>query len=205
MGKKCIPGLFCVENMTLFLSVLVMALLVFIFTRNTEKIIVVQSPATVAALGGGSGAISGRRDPFNDPYAPPLKNDGMFFPPDSSDIRGIPKIPINVQTRGADVEYQQVGILTRDSDTATNNGNPLILPLMGRRIMSGRDKSQYYTISNTGSVNTKLPIRVNGRSCTGEYGCDEINSRDVVYVEGYNNAFKVTIYENNMFRYMPPI
>jgi hypothetical protein len=88
-----------------------------------------------------------------------------------------------------------MGILT--------NGSDKILPLMGRRHMSGRDKYQYYTISNTGNLNTKLPVSVNGRSCTSEYGCDQIMQGDNVYVEGYKETFNATIYETNNFHYLP--
>ena len=49
----------------------------------------------------------------------------------------------------------------------------------------------------------KLPISRNGRSCTNEYGCDDLNNGDTIYVEGYNDAFKVTIYDNNQPRYIP--
>ena len=85
------------------------------------------------------------------------------------------------------IEYSQVGILTAKPD--------LILLLMGRYM--GRDKWQYYTISNTGNINTKLPIKINGRSCMNEYGCNVLNTSDVVFVEGYNHTFIVTLYENN--------
>jgi hypothetical protein len=125
-----------------------------------------------------------------------MKSDGIYFPRDSGDVRGI---PVNVQTRGTNMSYQQVGILTR----ANNNGQDMILPLMGRRLMTGRDKWQYYTISNTGNMNTKLPVSLNGKSCTGEYGCDDINNGDNVYVEGYNDTFRVTMYENSLFNYIP--
>ena len=74
---------------------------------------------------------------------------------------------------------------------------------MGRRHMSGRDKWQYYTISNSGSLNTKLPVSVNGRSCTSEYGCDPIMQNDAVYVEGYKSTFNATVYENSSFHYIP--
>ena len=90
-----------------------------------------------------------------------------------------------------------MGILTRIG------GGDLILPLMGRRTMTGRDKYEYYAISNTGNINTKLPISVNGKSCTSEYDCDDINNGDTVYVQGYNDAFQVTMYENSNFRYIP--
>lgn len=205
MGKKCIPGLFCIENMTLFLLIVIVILLIYVWytqlvkpIRNLEKdqskIIVVNSPNTNPLA-----SISTRNNPMNDPYAPPLKNDGIYYPTDSGDIRGIPsKVPINIETRGLNMDYQQVGILTR-----TNNSNDMILPLMGRRNLAGRDKWQYYTISNTGNLNTKLPISVNGKSCTNEYGCDQVYNGDIVYVEGYKDTFIATIYENNLFRYLP--
>jgi hypothetical protein len=96
-----------------------------------------------------------------------------------------------------------MGILTRNQSRNGANSGDSILPLMGRQVMSGRDKWQYYTMTNTGNLNTKLPISVNGRSCTGEYGCDSMNNGDTVYVEGYNDTFIATIYENSMFQYIP--
>ena len=107
-------------------------------------------------------------------------------------------VPVNIETRGLSTPYGQVGILTN-----TGRSDNLILPLMGRRHMTGRDKWLYYTISNTGSLNTKLPISVNGKGCDSEYGCDPIMQGDNVYVEGYKDTFTATIYENNAFRYIP--
>ena len=127
----------------------------------------------------------------------------LYFRNDSSDIRGVPpihppiQVPVNIETRGLSTQYSQMGILT------SNTGDNLILPLMGRRHMSGRDKWQYYTISNTGSLNTKLHISVNGKSCNSEFGCDQIMNYECVFVSGYNNEFNATIYENNMFNYIP--
>ena len=52
--------------------------------------------------------------------------------------------------------------------------------------------------------NVRLPISVSGKSCTNEYGCDSVGNGDYVYVEGYNDAFKVTIYDDiNQLRYIP--
>ena len=204
MGKKCIPGVFCIENMTLFILFIIVILLWYIYytqiknntgNNKTPNIIVVTPPTNASSISP-LATISTRNDPFNDPYSPPMKSDGIYFPRDSGDVRGI---PVNVQTRGTNMSYQQVGILTR----ANNNGQDMILPLMGRRLMTGRDKWQYYTISNTGNMNTKLPVSLNGKSCTGEYGCDDINNGDNVYVEGYNDTFRVTMYENSLFNYIP--
>jgi hypothetical protein len=207
MAKKCLPGVICIENVTFVLFIILIAIGIYIFyTRShmynhkkssaeqnsNERIIVLPS------IG-----ISARRDPVNDPYVPPLKQNDYYHPTDSSDIRGLPPtggIPVNIQTRGLNTNYQQVGILTRN-----NTHDDMILPLMGRRIMSGRDKWQYYTMTNTGNLNTKLPISLNGKSCTNEYGCDDINNGDMVYVEGYKDTFRVTMYENNLFSYIPSL
>lgn len=182
-----------------------------------------------------------RHDPFEDPYEPPLKQDGMYFPTDSSDVRGVPLLgpitaflnqpanpatcnsgmcdigavnaaasqkgwPINMKSRGFAPEFSQIGILTYDRvNGASDNSlhDNMILPLFGRRVMNGRDKYQYYTMSNTGSVNTKLPVMVRNRDCIGEYGCDEISNGDTVYVQGYNRQFKATVYQNSLFAYIP--
>jgi hypothetical protein len=127
------------------------------------------------------------------PTGPPLRNDGVYFPRDSTG-----SVPINMEKRGTGMDYTQIGLLTRNPGE-----QPLILPLLGRQPMTGRDKWQYYTISNTGFMNTKLPVYINGKNCIGEYGCDILNNGDNVYVEGYNTTFRVTIYENSQFRYIP--
>ena len=199
MAGKCPPGVICIENMTLFLLILVILLFIYIWynqyrihqttANNTgEKIVLVNTSSNIPQMV----PIASRQDVFNDPYSPPGKNP-VVYPRGSGDVRGI---PVNVQTRGMDNDYQQMGILTRSN----YSGDEMILPLMGRKHMSGRDKWQYYTISGSGNLNTKLPISVNGRSCTSEYGCDDIYNGDVVYVEGYKDTFHATIYENNQFQ-----
>jgi hypothetical protein len=198
MPRKCAPGVICIENMTLFVLVVIFILLATIFynqctmqKQHGKKRIQtrhVQQPNLVS--------IATRPDTFNDPYAPPLKNDGLYS---HSDTRGVrpTHVPVNIETRGVASSYSQIGILTNGG---TEN---IILPLMGRRHMAGRDKWQYYTISNTGMVNTKLPVSVRGKSCTSEYGCDSIMNGDQIYVEGYNSTFNATIYENGTFNYIP--
>ena len=207
MGKKCLPGVICIENMTLavlaFLLIIV-GYMYYIFivkvreTRYEERVI------SVPMVGVGGIATRNVPNVILDPYGPPLRTDGTYFPSDSGDIRGIPMVrpiravPVNIETRGLSQDYTQMGILTREKDD-------LILSLMGRRLVSGLDKWQYYTISNTGNINTKLPIKVRGKSGSSEYGCDSLMSGDIVYVEGYQDTFKATIYENGTFSYIPLI
>jgi len=198
MAKKCLPGVICIENVTLvsifIILIVVLSIWYFMNQKEINKSIipheskVISNSSTPILL-----PISSKQDEFNNPYAPPLKNN-MYHPRDSSDVRGV---PVNIETRGMPSNYGQVGILTR------TNGSEMILPLMGRRTMSGRDKWEYYTISGSGNLNARLPISVNGKNCSGEYGCDEVYDGDVVYVEGYNDTFRATIYENNSFRYIP--
>ena len=136
-------------------------------------------------------------DVLEDPYVPPVKKNP-----------GYPGHPGNIMpviTQPIRDDYTQLGILKRKSETYRDGGNELILPLMGRQLYSRRDKFQYYTISNTGNINTKLPIRHKGQNGMSEYGCDEIFSRDVVFVNGYDDYFIATIYENNSFMYTPNI
>ena len=51
--------------------------------------------------------------------------------------------------------------------------------------------------------NDDLPISFKGKSALNDYGVDQIFAGDTVYVEGYNDAFKVTVYENDTIRYLP--
>ena len=162
MGKKCIPGVICIENMTLFVLILILGFSVYVYSKSPQTPIHPPPPTSL---------VVSIAPPLDDIRVPPLKNPNMR------------------------ADYSQMGILTK---------NEMILPLMGRRHMNGRDKWQYYTVSNTGgNLNTKLPVSVKGKSCTSEYGCDEMMNGDTVYVEGYNDTFKSTIYENNIFSYIP--
>ena len=252
MGKKCIPGVICVENMTLFVLVLLLIGVVYFYymyfvgsvyhrvyshinasnasnswqssfpTNLASSAVVLTPPTSLPIVYPNLGnnpphapdylrnITSIHDDPIGDPYSPPLSYDSSIFPAArgvSSDIRSPPVVPtgangfvpINIKTNSVETDYRQVGILTKNG----HHGN-MILPLMGRSLRNGRDKWQYYTMSNSaGSINTKLPISVNGRSCTGEYGCDSISNGDTVYVEGYNDTFRATIYENGLLAYLP--
>jgi hypothetical protein len=206
MAKKCLPGVICIENMTLVMLFIILIIVAYMYyihiTKSMQKhassVVVVSPPSPPPITLNG---ISTRTDSMSDPYNPPLRNDGYYFPRDSADVRGI---PINIKTRGAGMDYTQMGILTRPNIRNAHDGE-MILPLMGRKAMNGRDKWQYYTMSTTGNMNTKLPVSLNGKSCTGEYGCDEIHNNDTVYVEGYKDTFVATIYENSTFSYIPYI
>ena len=200
--RKCPPGVICIENVTITFLICVLVLIGFYFyysgfSPNQSTIVVnrdILSQGGEAFPRWNATTTDAPRDVLMNPYSPPLKLD-RFMPPvrTTVDPRGV---PINVRTRGFDDAYRQTGLLTR------LNGKETILPLMGRPLHTNRNKWQYYTISDQ-HQGIKLPVSRNGRSCTNEYGCDDLFNGDTIYVEGYKDAFKVTIYENALPRYIP--
>jgi Family of unknown function (DUF5755) len=208
--KKCPPGVICVENLTLGIIVVILVIIVYlgyvsmskdskqhnnrpqnIIIENTkqERFPWFQRPNyPYTNLPG---------DVLLDPYAPPLRDERFLVPEVIMPPPG--RVPINISTNigAVDTNYRQVGILT-----PLNGNNSKILPLMGRPLFVNRDKWQYYTMSDQNN-SIKLPINYNGRSCTNEYGCDQLYNGYTVYVEGYKEAFKITMYENDTIRYLP--
>lgn len=218
MGKKCIPGMICFENVTIAVILLILIVFIYYFYKisnlNHPND---RMPSYDSGRGGGMmmmmpemhasrGFVFNNslmmpprtNDPLLDPYNPPLRDTSAYMFGSGSRMRDM--IPINIPTQGqmmAD-EYRQIGILTRA------NGSEMILPLMGQQLFSNRDKWNYYTMSDKNNI-VKLPIRYKGKSSMNEYGCDSLNSGDHVIVEGYNDNFKVTVYDNKMTRYLPMI
>ena len=199
MVKKCPPGVLCVENVSILLLVVILLVLgFFIYMNMSRQKIVVNDTDNININENRRLFGFGLSWPYNnlpgsnvllDPYSAPLRDERYL-------------VPINVQTNiGAtpvDTNYRQMGIITPLNGTAENN----ILPLMGRPLFTNRDKWQYYTISNQHN-NVKLPISFKGRSALNDNGVDKIYDGDTVYVEGYGEPFKVTIYENDTIRYLP--
>ena len=219
MNKKCPPGVICVENVTMFFLIIIILVTLYIFynyigkqspiSNNHQKIIIKEKNEERNGgngLGGNGWGGNGwglftrpnygytnlPGDVLMNPYAPPLRDERYLVSTGS--------IPINVSTNigSVDTSYRQVGILTPLNGTSSNK----ILPLMGRPLFVNRDKWQYYTMSDQNN-SIKLPISRNGRSCTNEYGCDKLYGGDTIYVEGYNQAFKITIYDNDTIKYIP--
>ena len=199
MARKCPPGVICIENMTIIFLIIVIILFGivyfnFINTKSSQKNVFVMNTERNSLEPKMSSVFStNMSNTLMNPFLPPLKKSHYLS---SSDPRGI---PININTRGVDMDYKQVGILTR---TVQKQNDETILPVMGRPLYTNKSKWQYYTMNDKNNA-IKLPMSHNGRSCTNEYGCDELLSGDTVYVEGYNDSFKVTIYENSQPRYIP--
>lgn len=215
--KKCPPGVICVENITMVLFILcVFILFYFIYNNlnlNGQQIVVNNRPSEKIVIkdtqrennGWFGGLIPSwpytnfvTQDPLLNPYAPPLRDERYFVP----GFNGIPPgaVPINVSTNigAVDTSYRQLGILTPLNGSTKDN----IVPLLGRPLFTNRDKWQYYSTSNQNN-SVKLPVSRSGRSCTNEYGCDKLYTGDTVYIEGANETYRVTVYDNNVIKYLP--
>ena len=204
MAKRCPPGVICVQNIVFmglfFLLIVIVAIIGWRATSQSQN----QGASNDNNRSSGgwfdntplqglfprpSYSFSNvESDILLNPYAAPLRDDRVI----TNDVRG--GVPINVSTRAVDADYRQIGILTRQ------NGQETILPLMGRPLFTNRDKWQFYTLNER---NIKLPVVNKGKSCTNEYGCDNLYNGDTVYVEGINDAFKVTVYDNAVMKYLP--
>jgi hypothetical protein len=213
--KKCPNGVICIENLTMFFLVIAIILVFYVIysslfkqkieinnnTHSNEKIVVKENS------GYGFGSWFGIPNyPYNNlandvllnPYAAPLRDERYLIPQANFVPPG--RVPINISTNvgAVDTSYRQVGILTPTNGTSKDN----VLPLMGRPVFSNRDMWQYYCISNQHN-NVKLPIKFKGKNASNEYGVNKIYGGDIVYVEGANEAYKTTIYENDVIKYLP--
>ena len=202
---KCLPNMFCIRNTTIFFIVILSAIGIYFFYSNYSKMMTASTSSSMPSMPMSASMpplfmISSRAnsDVLEDPYAPPLRNDSYFGGINGGNMMPMAAgIPINVRTQGPPINtnYRQVGLLTRI------NGKETILPLMGRPLQKNRDKWQFYTMSDKNN-SVKLPISFKKKSCTGEYGCDNIYNGDTVYVEGYKDAFQATIYDNAVMEYI---
>ena len=226
MSRKCPPGVICFENTTIVVFLVITGIILYLaymqFNKNSEsttsgtRTIYDTDPSRSGVYtyppghggnfldliprygGGGGGYTRGPADVLLNPYTPPLR-DSQYIGGMGVNSIGLSGggggggggivIPINVPTRSVNSSYRQVGILTRV------NGPETILSLMGRPLFPSQDKWQFYTMSDK-NQSVKLPVTNKKRSCTSDMGCDNIYNGDTIYVEGYNDAFRATIYDN---------
>jgi hypothetical protein len=197
--KKCKPGVICIENTTLFI-IFLMIFLVGIFFYNKPASANVKDTNNITINTTEQNRIPSmipswpyNNLPINDvllnPYSPPLSDERYL-------------VPINIPTNigSVNTSYRQMGILTPFNKLSEDK----ILQLMGRPLFTNRDKWQYYTISNQHN-NVKLPIIFKKKNGLNDYGVDQIYTGDIVYVEGYKQSFRATIYENDTIRYLSVI
>ena len=209
MTKRCPPGILCIENYTLlFFTLLLLVILYFMYIKYSKNLTrdhnvgctncskkncsCSSSNHSESVPFLGTGYNNRENDVLLNPYSAPSRDDRIY---NNSNYNG-PKLAVNIQTQSVNTTYRQIGILTRV------NGTETILPLMGRPLFVNKDKWNFYTMNDKNGM-IKLPISFRNKSCTGCQGCDNLYSGDTVYVEGYSDIFRVTIYDNNTMEYIP--
>ena len=205
MRNKCKPGFICVQNISIIIGMIVffsIGYLLYCNFKSTKNLYISNEDVKQALNQTTKGQhqqininnYSEYATAYDNPYNPPFRNDGYFV------SSSIPVVPINIPTNvgAVSVSFRQLGILTPTSQTTKDN----ILPLMGRPLFTSRSKFQYYTVSNQNNQ-VKLPVSVKGKSGLDEYGVDEVFDGDTIYIEGYEDVFKVTKYENDTIKYLP--
>ena len=202
MAKRCPPGVLCIENVTImFICVILLIVGGGIYLCRDRIQGASQIHKTDPRPSVSNNIILERKeqkgvgnDVFYDLYKEPVRDDRCVT------SSGNNAIPINVSTQGCgNAQYRQIGILTR-----YGGKDETILPLMGRPLFPNRDKWNFYTMNDKNNM-IKLPVKVKGRSGTSEIGVDNVYTGDLVFVEGYNEAFKVTTYENDVMKYLPSL
>ena len=206
MAKKCAPGILCIENYTLlFFTFLIIVILYFMYIKYTKNLNLRFNSSTSSNSSNrnynsyitpflGNGYSNKENDVLLNPYSAPMRDDRIY---NNSNYSG-PKLAINIPTQSINTEYRQIGILTRV------NGPETILPLLGRPLFTNKDKWNFYTMNDKNGM-IKLPLRFKNKSCTSSQGCDNVYSGDTVYVEGYSDIFRVTVYDNNTLEYIPSL
>lgn len=165
-------------------------LLIGYFVFGNNKVVISKTPVVV-----GTEPVIHNRNTAPVPPNPPV------YPPDLPDEpTRYPTNTINTPSRGEPPQYQQVGILTAQSESSDN---PFILPLYGRPTYYGSQQWEYYAASDKFHL-WRMPVVSNNKDCSLQYGCNEIYDGDFVTVPSYEGkSFKVTMYPKNNPRYIP--
>jgi hypothetical protein len=124
---------------------------------------------------------------FYDVYMPPLRNNPYISPNKSP--------PFSDKSQ----DFTQMGIIKYK-----NNENTEFLPLFGRPLSTSRDKWQYYTLSNKGTLpEIKLNLTTEkGKDLMNEYGAPELYNDDIVMVDGYDKSMQVSLYKQKQLYYI---
>ena len=210
--RKCPANTFCITDTLIYVIVILAAIILVSMynNRSTERSVVhAIQDSNVRLFRSLKSVVS---DMFNlnlstvsfnkratDPLQPPERTTPLFFKTVDINKQTSLGIPINVETRGRAVNYQQVGVLIQNG---VSGDNKKILPLYGKPTYSGSQNWNYYTSSDS-YHSMKVAVTNNNKSCTQEYGCSEIYDGDLVNIEGYDSQFKASIYKLDKPKYIP--
>jgi hypothetical protein len=186
--KRCPTGFICTNNSTVWVVVILAAVIVGLAlyfgppisppaSNPSPKVYVVHAPPQ---------EVPARQQVRPDLYPEPVMRYGL----------GIP----GLASRGAVGPVQQVGILTGEGGSASSAApDRTILPLYGRELDARRGRWNYYTRTD-GTNPVQVPVRFNNRVCDDDTnGCNEIYGDDSVHVPALGRSFKATVYRKSLF------
>jgi hypothetical protein len=185
--QEMYPGLFCVENFTLFVIIVLLMIIVYMYVSYSRR--------NGVCVWRKRKRRQTERDSREHPAAPSVPNDLSNLttrlksePPVVGRSYKHPDAPANGLHTDRDTDE------IRDGRRREHN-----LPLFGKRSDVSRSKYQYYTMSNTGVVNTKPRSTRTGSVPASR--CDEIYSGD--RCSWTDSTFNAKVYETNLLRYIP--
>jgi Family of unknown function (DUF5755) len=215
-ASVCPPGVLCMDTGFTVVCVLLFAVLGFLLYKiysREMKSVATPAPTIVVIPNTGSNDTATPPPPMDPRFAPLSPERTYDTPPD---LRGFPSppisagigvssggTPINQPTRGVPESYQQVGILTAPggSDTSASPSRT-ILPLFGRKLITNRDRWNYYT--RTDGLNpVQVPVEYKRRKCDDDNGCDEVMDGESVSVPVLGQSYVATVYRYSTPRYIP--
>jgi hypothetical protein len=96
-----------------------------------------------------------------------------------------------------------VGVLTAPGGSETSaSPSRTILPLFGRKLITNRDRWNYYT--RTDGINpVQVPVEFKRRKCDDDTGCDEVMDGDSVAVPILGQSYVASVYRYSTPRYIP--
>ena len=220
MNSVCPNGYICINHFNAFGIIIVVLIILYVVNKENyaklyskitnlesesislENVNHVENPPKVNNIkytNEHSTNTTNNRRLINDPLYPPLSRN-----PHIETSKGL---PINIETRETGGDFQQIGIISKDSVTDNNekpgnNNDSVILPLYGKPTYRGSTKWLYYTESDRNNA-IKIPLTIAGRDCTDDIGCSELNDGDKISINSYNGDFNVKIYKFNKPRYIP--
>jgi len=175
-NKICIPGVLCINNYAIIISLLIVVVYTIRMKQKTKEIVKKVYVDSAKKL------IEKRpQDERPDLYR--QMYDKLEEPSKSY-------IPINIRTRGPEVSFQQVGYVFRDeTDPTYNPDGKNTVPLYGRPEYSGSTVWEYYVIID----DIKMELSNN----------KEIYSGDKISIKGFAGDWSAEIYENKEYKYIP--
>lgn len=195
MAKKCPRGFVCTDWNTIFLYVLVAAMIVggawFVLNRA-------QPPAALAPTATKPTVIvvPTMQQPVQTPLHTTVRPDLYPEPVQRGGYGSLPALA----SRGPAQPFQQVGLLTGEGGSSGAAApDRTVLPLYGRELDARRGKWNYYTRTD-GHNPVQVPVRVRNRVCDDDtVGCDELFSDDTVHVPVLGRSFTATVYKKSLF------